>query len=178
MTYKMTAASTPFNPSVKFPTPVDSGRTTLTVTPEVALGETLPHNQQLVRFIMQHQPISAADLFTRYSDAGPSMALFRKRLTYLKSKQWVCKEGEGLSALYTFNTKRPASPVPVRAVAPAPKPAPDLANLAHPRRSNVMAGTYQPAPEAIRSLGSDDFTRLPSLRQGRCVPFVPGYIFY
>ena len=58
MTYKMTAASTPFNPSVKFPTPVDSGRTTLTVTPEVALGETFPHNQQLVRFIMQHQPIT------------------------------------------------------------------------------------------------------------------------
>ena len=178
MTLKMTAASTSFNPSVKFPKSLTSDRVTLTVPPEVALGETLPHNQQLVRFIMRHQPISAADLFDRYSDAGPSMALFRKRLTYLKSKQWVCKEGKGLSALYTFNAERPASPVPVRVVAPAPKPAPDPAHLAQPRRSNVMAGTYQPAPAAARRPGSDDYLAVPSLRQGRRVPFVPGYIFY
>ena len=163
MTYKMTAASKPFSPSL---------------THEVSLGETLPHNQQLVRFIMQHQPISAADLFAQYSDAGPSIALFRKRLAYLKSKQWVCRQGEGLSALYTFNTKRPVSSVPVRAVAPPSKPTPDLANLAHPRRTNVMAGTYQPAPEAIRRLGSEDHLTVPSLQQGRRMPFVPGYIFY
>ena len=55
---------------------------------------------------------------------------------------------------------------------PALKPP---ANAA-PSRINIMQGTYRPAPAPVMRPGSDDHTRLPSLRQGRREPFVAGYI--
>lgn len=49
-------------------------------------------------------------------------------------------------------------------------------SLVAPSQINKMAGVYRPAPCPPQRPGSDDHTRLPSLRNGRCVPFVPGYI--
>lgn len=43
-------------------------------------------------------------------------------------------------------------------------------------RINIMQGTYHPAPAPVMRQGSEDHTRLPSLRQGQRVPFVAGYI--
>lgn len=48
--------------------------------------------------------------------------------------------------------------------------------IAAPSRINIMQGTYRPAPAPVMRPGSDDHTRLPSLRQGQRVPFVAGYI--
>lgn len=46
-----------------------------------------------------------------------------------------------------------------------------------PSRIDKLSGIYQPAPPAVQRMGSDDHTRLPSLRQGQRVPFTPGYVF-
>ena len=48
--------------------------------------------------------------------------------------------------------------------------------IAAPGRINIMQGTYHPAPAPVMRQGSEDHTRLPSLRQGQRVPFVAGYI--
>lgn len=49
-------------------------------------------------------------------------------------------------------------------------------SLVAPSQINKMAGVYRPAPCAPQRPGSDDYTRLPSLRQGQRVAFVSGYI--
>lgn len=178
----MTLSSTPstlFNPSVKFPKAMASAEAAPAVPPEVALCEALPHNQALIRFVMQHpQGISAAALFDDYDDAGDSFESFARRLTYLRSKRWLLKDGEGRGALYRFNTERSTRPAPAPVKACPASAASELARLAAPARRNVMAGTYQSAPTAARHPGSDDYLAIPSLHQGRRVPFVPGYIFY
>ena len=53
-----------------------------------------------------------------------------------------------------------------KVTAPVSAPRPDLA------KSSV----YQPKPLQALRPGSDDFTRLPSLRQGQRLPFTGGYV--
>lgn len=188
MTKKMMSPSVPstspqhpasrFNPSTMFQ-PSGIAVKPSPVPPEVAMHDLLPHNQQLVRFILAHQPITAATLVATYLDTVEAPSALLNRLTYLKGKRWLLKSGSGKSAIWTFNASRTPKDVPVRASRAAAVPAaPDPSRLVAPRCVNVMAGEYQPsAPQAQRP-GSDDHTRLPSLRHGQRVPFTPGYIFF
>ena len=183
MTKKMISLPVPstpvnrFNPSTMFQE--SSTAPMLAGAPSVfAMHELLPHNQALVSFIRQHQPISIASLFDVYPDVGDSFNAFGKRITYLTGKHWVLRAGKGRDAMLTFN----AASIPlVKAsrLAAAAKPVPaDVSHLVAPRRINVLAGTYQPTAPQVQRPGSDDHLRLPSLRQGVRVPHVPGYIFY
>ena len=142
-----------------------------------AMHELLQHNQTLVRFLQQHQPISLKNLFDVYPDAGTCFKSFVKRITYLAGKRWVLRAGKGRDALLTFNADR-ATPATVARQKTA-KPTPDLScQVVAPRRVNVMSGNYQPHPPQALRLGSDDHLRLPSLRNGQRIPYTPGYIFY
>lgn len=182
MTKKMISLPVPsapvnrFNPSTMFQE--SSAAPTLAGVPSMfAMHELLPHNQTLVRFIQQHQPISLKRLFDVYPDAGTCLESFGKRITYLTGKRWVLRAGKGRDAVLTFNADR-ATPATVARQKTA-QPASDLSRqVVAPRRVNVMAGNYQPYPPQAQRLGSDDHLRLPSLRNGQRIPYTPGYIFY
>lgn len=185
MTKKMISLPVPSVPVTRFNPPTlfqaSSAAPTLAGVPSVfAMHELLPHNQKLVDFIRQHQPISIARLFEVYPDVGEASFLdFGKRVTYLAGKHWLIRAGKGPDSVLTFNAARiPARKAVRPAAAPKPTPTPYIGHLVAPRRINMLAGTYQPtAPQAQRP-GSEDHLRLPSLRQGARVPHVPGYIFY
>lgn len=163
-----------FNPPTMFP---ESGTapSLAGVPSQFAMHELLPHNQKLVSFIRQHQPISIASLLDIYPGVGSSFYDLGKRVTYLAGKHWVIRAGKGKDAVLTFNAAR-TPPAKVARPAAAASPAPDLSRLVAPSRINKMAGVYRPAPCAPQRPGSDDHTRLPSLRQGQRVAFVSGYI--
>ena len=62
---------------------------------------------------------------------------------------------------------------------PIVKAEPNDPNRVPAARISMMHGAiYRPTPSPVQRPGSDDHARLPSLRQGQRVPFVPGYIFY
>ena len=181
MTKKMILMPVPSVPVTRFNPPTlfqeSSAVPTVAGAPSVfAMHELLPHNQRLVDFIRQYQPISLASLFAIYPDAGPNFYAFGKRVTYLAGKRWVIRAGKGGDAVLSFNADRAMPAVVARRA--ADKPAPDLSRLVAPRRTNVLAGTYQPTAPQARRPGSDDHLRLPSLRQGERVAHVAGYIFY
>jgi hypothetical protein len=145
------------------------------VPSQFPMHELLPHNQKLVSFVRSHQPISLHSLFHAYGDAGLCLYTFSKRVTYLTGKHWLARAGKGKDAVLTFNAARKPTAKVARTAAAA-SPAPDLSRLVAPSQISKMAGVYRPAPCAPQRPGSDDHTRLPSLRNGRCVPFVAGYI--
>ena len=136
-----------------------------------------PHNQQLLDFIKLHQPIGTARLFASFDGAGESESAFSRRLQYLKDQGWLLRTGWSARSVWSVNPEaRPLHAGPRSVATSGPGPAFDPGHLVAPARINRMAGTYQP-PAAIASRpGSDDHTRLPTLRQGQRVAFVPGYI--
>ena len=175
----MNPSSTPFNPSPLYRKADTAARDV--ALPRLPMLGVLPHNQQLLEFIQRNQPISVAHLRATFKGAGDQSRSFLARLNYLKNKHWLLSSGYGTDAVLTFNSARPANPASrkanaIRAAKVAE--APDPARLVPPRRCSVMDGSYQPAPPPVQRPGSDDHTRLPSLRQGQRIPFVPGYIFY
>ena len=137
-----------------------------------------PHNQQLLDFVKLHQPISMASLFASFDGAGESYSAFSKRLQYLKDQGWLVRTGWSARSAWSVNPEaRPlhTGPRPM-AVAASRFAEPDAARPVQPTRISRMQGLYQPPAAIGRRPGSDDHTRLPSLRQGRRVPFVAGYI--
>lgn len=131
-----------------------------------------PHNERLLAFIGQHQPISSRALFTSYADAGENASAFAKRLSNLSAQGWLLSSGHANRATWQVDPAR-ASFFPARA---APVEPPQPPGIAAPSRINIMQGTYHPAPAPVMRPGSEDHTRLPSLRQGQRVAFVAGYI--
>lgn len=135
----------------------------------------LPHNQQLLDFIKQHQPIGAARMFATFDGAGENQHAFSQRLNYLKNQGWLVSTGFSTRAVWSLvDEARPMHSAPRRVTTPCP--APDSARRVPPARINIMLGTYQPPAATAQRLGSDDHTRVPSLCDGRRVPFTPGYI--
>ena len=176
----MKPSSTPFNPSPLYRKADTAARDV--ALPHLPLLGVLPHNQQLLEFIQRHQPISVADLWATFDGAGDQTKPFLARLNYLKNKHWLLSSGYGAEAVLTFNSARPANPFSRKAkadrAAARGAEAPNPALRVQPRQITVMSGHYQPAPPPAQRPGSDDHTRLPSLRQRQRIPFVPGYIFY
>jgi hypothetical protein len=138
------------------------------------MSTVLPHNQLLLDYIKLHQPVGSAALFAGYDGAGESAAAFSKRLHYLKAQGWLITTGRSTRAVWRLSDEpRPMHTVPRR---PLPPPAPEPAQRVPPPRINIMQGSYQPAAEPVLRAGSQDHTRLPSLRNGRRVPFTSSYI--
>ena len=147
-----------------------------------------PHNQQLLDFIKQYQPIGRARLFASFDGAGESDSTFSKRLQHLKDQGWLVRTGWSARSVWSLNPEARPLHTGARASADAGTPwrklgslkrvpcGDDSARLAPLTRISKMQGLYQPPAAQARRPGSDDHTRLPSLRQGRRVPFVAGYI--
>ena len=138
------------------------------------------HNQQLVDFIKAHQPISMAYLFGTFEGAGNESTAFSKRLTYLKNEGWLLVEGRAAAGMWSVNPEQRPMHSAASVCKPTPKlpqaPPPAASAVVQPPRTSVMAGVYRPAPASTCRLGSNDHAACPSLRQGRAVPYVPGYI--
>ncbi len=138
-----------------------------------------PHNQKLIDFIKAHQPITTAYLFGSFEGAGNESMAFSKRLTYLKNQGWLLVDGRASSGKWSVNPDQRATSAAkvgkptTKVVKPVAAP---IATPAPASRINIMQGVYRPPPAATYRAGSQDYTRCPSLRQGRAVAYVTGYI--
>lgn len=65
----------------------------------------LAHNERLLAFIRQHQPISSRALFTSYADAGENASAFAKRLSNLSAQGWLLSSGHANRATWQVDPR-------------------------------------------------------------------------
>lgn len=138
-----------------------------------------PHNQALLAFIRQHQPVCTWDAFSLFEGAGANVKTFSTRLVYLSRTGWLRNIGSTYRGIWELTEKAvdlldhgpcptTAPGVPVGEDADDDEPGP----IVPPRRVDVMHGPlYRPPAMSYRD-GAMDHAACPSITAGRAVPFL------
>lgn len=137
-------------------------------------------NLDILNHIAKHALCSFDELYTMFSpgQSRHDRGSFKSRLSHLvKSEQLVAQKTDPHNvSSWTFSIGWRAGKLG-RQLPQTGRPAGYAGVIVPPRQPNVLKDPgYQPKPVQALRPGSDEFTRLPSLRQGQRLPFTCGYV--